>query len=146
VDSAHDTVFDTLGAAVRNAMPLGRHDAPGAVGSSFIAGWYGIVHKDLRGVLAGAPVAPFSRLYCGNGVLADCRTAVKNSLSAAVAGLIAQYGSNPTTGSGPARRSPSRPTIASGCPRPALRRFPTWTGSIARPSSRRSSTGSIRRA
>ena len=90
-----DTVFDTLGAAVRNAMPLGRHDAPGAVGSSFIAGWYGIVHKDLRGVLAGTPVAPFSRLYCGNGVLADCRTAVKNSLSAAVVGLIAQYGSNP---------------------------------------------------
>jgi len=30
-------------------MPLGRHDAPGPVGSSFIAGWYGIVHRDWQG-------------------------------------------------------------------------------------------------
>ena len=88
-----DAVFDTLGTAVRGAMPLGRHDAPGPVGSAFIAGWYGIVHKDLRGAIAGAPVAPFSRVYCGNGVLADCRTAVRNSLAAAVAAL----GSNPAT-------------------------------------------------
>ncbi|MGH7337367.1 MAG: dockerin type I domain-containing protein, partial [Myxococcota bacterium] len=88
-----DTVFDTLGAAVRAALPLGRHDAPGPVGSAFIAGWYGIVHKDLRGAIAGAPIAPFSRVYCGNGVLADCRTAVRNSLAAAVAAL----GPNPAT-------------------------------------------------
>jgi acyl-homoserine lactone acylase PvdQ len=88
-----DAVFDTLGPAVRNAMPLGRHDAPGPVGSSFIAGWYGIVHKDLRGAIAGAPVAPFSRVYCGNGVLAACRAAVRDSLAAAVAAL----GPNPAT-------------------------------------------------
>ena len=80
-----DAVFDTLGPAVRGAMPLGRHDAPGPVGSAFIAGWYGIVHKDLRGAIAGAPIAPFSRVYCGNGVLAACRAAVRNSLAAAVA-------------------------------------------------------------
>ncbi len=88
-----DVVFDTLGTAVRAALPLGRHDAPGPVGSAFIAGWYGIVHKDLRGAIAGAPIAPFSRVYCGNGVLADCRTAVRNSLAAAVAAL----GPNPST-------------------------------------------------
>ena len=88
-----DAVFDTLGTAVRAALPLGRHDAPGPVGSAFIAGWYGIVHKDLRGAIAGAPIAPFSRVYCGNGVLADCRTAVRNSLAAAVAAL----GPNPAT-------------------------------------------------
>ena len=82
-----DAVFDTLGPAVRGAMPLGRHDAPGPVGSAFIAGWYGIVHKDLRGAIAGAPIAPFSRVYCGNGVLAACRDAVRNSLAAAVAAL-----------------------------------------------------------
>lgn len=90
-----NTVFATLGGAVRSAMPLGRHDAPGRVGSAFISGWYGIVHKDLRGVLAGAPVAPFSRLYCGEGVLADCRTAVTNSLAAAVQSLVGQFGPNP---------------------------------------------------
>ena len=115
----------------------GRHDAPGPVGSAFIAGWYGIVHKDLRGAIAGAPIAPFSRVYCGNGVLADCRTAVRNSLAAAVRG---------------ARPEPrdlgrrTRPAIASISPRPAPRRSPTWTGSTARPSSRWSSTGSMRRA
>ena len=58
---------------MRASMPLARHDAPGPTGSSFIEGWYGIVHKDLRGVLAGAPISPFSRVYCGNGVLADNR-------------------------------------------------------------------------
>jgi hypothetical protein len=68
-------------------MPLGRHDASGPVGSAFIAGWYGIVHKDLRGAIAGAPVAPFSRVYCGNGVLAACKAAVRDSLAAAVAAL-----------------------------------------------------------
>jgi acyl-homoserine lactone acylase PvdQ len=88
-----DAVFDTLGPAVRNAMPLGRHDAPGPVGSSFIAGWYGIVQKDLRGAIAGAPIAPFSRVYCGNGVLAACRAAVISSLAAAVQSL----GPNPAT-------------------------------------------------
>ncbi len=88
-----DAVFDTLGPTVRGAMPLGRHDAPGPVGSAFIAGWYGIVHKDLRGAIAGAPIAPFSRVYCGNGVLAACRTAVRDSLAAAVAAL----GPNPAT-------------------------------------------------
>jgi acyl-homoserine lactone acylase PvdQ len=92
-----DTVFATLGSAARATMPLGRHDAPGPVGSAFISGWYGIVHKDLRGVIAGAPVAPFSRLYCGDGVLAACRTAVTNSLAAAVQGLVTQFGSNPNS-------------------------------------------------
>jgi acyl-homoserine lactone acylase PvdQ len=88
-----DAVFDTLGPAVRAAMPLGRHDAPGPVGSAFIAGWYGIVHKDLRGAIAGAPIAPFSRVYCGDGVLAACRAAVTASLAAAVQSL----GPNPAT-------------------------------------------------
>ncbi len=90
-----DAVFDTLGPSARGAMPLGRHDAPGPVGSAFISGWYGIVHKDLRGALGGAPVAPFSRVYCGDGVLADCRAAVSASLDAAVQSLIDEFGPDP---------------------------------------------------
>ena len=43
----------------------------GHVGSSYIAGWYGYVSKDLRRLL-GQPVSDgFSRTYCGNGSLSD---------------------------------------------------------------------------
>ena len=91
------TVFSDLTNAVIDVTPLGFHDAPGPVGSAFIEGWYGVVHKDLRGVIAGAPVAPWSRLYCGNGVLANCRSAVIASLASAVASLKTQFGADPAT-------------------------------------------------
>jgi acyl-homoserine lactone acylase PvdQ len=89
------TVFSDLTNAVIDATPLGFHDAPGPIGSAFISGWYGVVHKDLRGVIAGAPVAPWSRLYCGNGSPAACRSAVIASLAGAVQSLEAQYGADP---------------------------------------------------
>jgi hypothetical protein len=51
------------------------------------------VHKDLRQVL-GLPVAdPFSRTYCGAGVLADCRTSLWQSLEQAAADLEAEFSS-----------------------------------------------------
>jgi hypothetical protein len=57
----------------------------GHVGSSYIAGWYGYVSKDLRRLL-GQPVSDgFSRTYCGNGSLTACRDALRQALSDALA-------------------------------------------------------------
>lgn len=70
------------------------HDPPQlGLGSAFHYGMYGQVHKDLRQVL-GEPVAdPFSRSYCGAGVLGTCRDAVWASLDAAAADLEAELDS-----------------------------------------------------
>jgi hypothetical protein len=55
------------------------------LGSAYQTGWYSYVQKDLRRLL-GEPVSgPFSRIYCGNGDLVQCRTLLRNSLSAALA-------------------------------------------------------------
>jgi acyl-homoserine lactone acylase PvdQ len=55
------------------------------LGSAYQTGWYGYVQKDLRRLL-GEPVSgPFSRIYCGNGNLGQCRTALLDSLRAALA-------------------------------------------------------------
>jgi acyl-homoserine lactone acylase PvdQ len=73
----------TLGSALFNQFPFG-HDAPGRVGSSFNSSSYGYVHKDLRDLL-GAPVqGPYSRVYCGNGSVSACRSALLSSLSDAL--------------------------------------------------------------
>jgi acyl-homoserine lactone acylase PvdQ len=62
------------------------------IGSSFQDGVYGHVQKDLRRIL-GRPVQdPFSRTYCGNGVLADCRDALWAALAQAAADLEAEFG------------------------------------------------------
>ena len=73
-----------------------RSDDPGPGGSAFISGWYGYVHKDLR-TLLGRPVqAPFSRRYCGAGVLASCREALWKALDDAAAGLETTQGPAPS--------------------------------------------------
>jgi len=65
----------------------------GHLGSAFQDGMYGQVHKDLRQVL-GQPVSdPFSRTYCGAGVLAACRAALWDALEQAAADLEAEFGS-----------------------------------------------------
>jgi hypothetical protein len=74
----------TLGQALFDQTPFG-HDAPGRVGSAFNSSSYGYVQKDLRDLL-GAPVqGPYSRVYCGQGSVSACRTALLNSLSDALA-------------------------------------------------------------
>jgi acyl-homoserine lactone acylase PvdQ len=57
--------------------------------TSFADGWYGYVSKDLRSLLAAngmgaTPAAPYSRIYCGGGSLAACRTALQESLEKAL--------------------------------------------------------------
>jgi len=60
--------------------------------------WYGYVSKDLRDLLAangaaGQPLGAYSRIYCGNGSLEACRSALQASLSEALAVTPAQiYG------------------------------------------------------
>jgi hypothetical protein len=54
------------------------------LGSAYQDGWYGYVHKDLRRLLGEPVQQPFSRIYCGNGSLAQCRTALIDSLKAAL--------------------------------------------------------------
>jgi hypothetical protein len=55
----------------------------------------GYVQKDLRTIL-GEPVAgKYSRMYCGHGKLAACRTAVWNAIKQAADVLAATQGANP---------------------------------------------------
>jgi len=47
-------------------------------------GWFGYVSKDLRDWFGPRPRGPWSRKYCGNGSRARCRTALRQSLAAAL--------------------------------------------------------------
>ncbi len=65
--------------------------APGTqpAAPDFADGWFGLVSKDLRDVLAKAgqgskPRGAYSRLYCGAGALESCRQALQSSLLAAL--------------------------------------------------------------
>jgi hypothetical protein len=57
-------------------------------------GWYGYVDKDLRSVLGLPVTGPYSRTYCGDGVLEQCRTDLRASLGRAVATLVEQQGTS----------------------------------------------------
>jgi hypothetical protein len=59
------------------------HDAPRAQGSAFQNNVYGFVDKDLRAVRGAEVKAPYSRIYCGQGNLADCRTMLLDTLAQA---------------------------------------------------------------
>jgi acyl-homoserine lactone acylase PvdQ len=73
----------TLGGGLFNQLPFS-HDAPGRIGSAFDVSSYGFVQKDLRDLLGASVRGPYSRVYCGKGNLAACRTALLKSLSAAL--------------------------------------------------------------
>jgi hypothetical protein len=86
-DTASGDAVDALGITIDDG------DRRGHLGSAFNNGMYSHVHKDLRRVL-GQPVAdPWSRAYCGNGVLAACRAALWSALDQAAADLQAEFGS-----------------------------------------------------
>ena len=71
----------------RLARLMGRSDDPASKGSAYISGWYGYVDKDLRSLLDQPVRAPYSRRYCGAGVLATCRDALWGAIDAAAAEL-----------------------------------------------------------
>ena len=70
-------------------------------GSSYIAGWYSYVEKDLRRLL-GRPVrGAFSRGYCGGGDRNRCRAVLRRTLAQAVNQSFEQtYGDDETCRSG----------------------------------------------
>ena len=87
-----------LGPLVEDLARLhGRSDDAGPGGSAYISGWYGYVDKDLRTLLGRQVGAPYSRRYCGAGVLATCREALWAALDAAAAELEAKQGPAPSS-------------------------------------------------
>ena len=86
-DSASGVAIDALG------LTLDDGDRFGHLGSAFDDAFYGQVKKDLTRVLGLPQADPWSRAYCGNGVLADCRTALWQAMSLAAADLEAEFGS-----------------------------------------------------
>jgi acyl-homoserine lactone acylase PvdQ len=87
------TIFDTL--------PHGQDNAPNNhgdhLGSAYQEGWYGYAKKDLMTVLGQPVKEQYARTFCGKGVLADCRTALRQSLKAALAVAAAQLYSGDAT-------------------------------------------------
>ena len=87
-----------LGPLVSRLAALhGRSDDAGPSGSSYISGWYGYVDKDLRTLLDREVRGPYSRRYCGAGVLATCREALWNAIDAAAAQLETTQGPAPSS-------------------------------------------------
>jgi hypothetical protein len=93
-----DAVFaPVLGPLVpRLAALMGRSQDPGPSGSAYISGWYGYIDKDLRTLLGRQVRAPYSRRYCGAGVLATCRETLWTAIDAAAASLEAAQGPAPS--------------------------------------------------
>jgi acyl-homoserine lactone acylase PvdQ len=92
-------IFSTvLGPLVpRLAQLMGPSDDAAPGGSSYISGWYGYMDKDLRTLLGRQVQQPFSRRYCGAGVLATCRDDLWAAIDAAAASLEASQGPAPST-------------------------------------------------
>jgi hypothetical protein len=59
-------------------------------GSAWDTGFYGIVQKDLREADGVHVAGPLNRVYCGNGSLSKCRTALDSSLMQAATMTPAQ--------------------------------------------------------
>jgi acyl-homoserine lactone acylase PvdQ len=57
--------------------------AQGHKGSSFQYGWWSYVEKDLRATLGRSVAGGFPMKFCGDGVLATCRTALLSTLKTA---------------------------------------------------------------
>jgi acyl-homoserine lactone acylase PvdQ len=91
-DAAKTVLRPVLGELV-DEVPGKVDDHPRMTPGGFNAvGWYGYVDKDLRQVL-GQPVrGPYSRTYCGDGVLEACRADLRASLGRAVDAVVAAQG------------------------------------------------------
>jgi acyl-homoserine lactone acylase PvdQ len=74
-----------------------RSDDANPGGSAYISGWYGYVDKDLRTLLGREVRAPYSRRYCGAGVLSSCRESLWSALDAAAAELERTQGPAPSS-------------------------------------------------
>jgi acyl-homoserine lactone acylase PvdQ len=79
----------TLGKTIFQTLPHAQDNTPNNhgdhLGSAYQEGWYGYAAKDLRTVLGEPVQQKYARTFCGKGDLADCRTALRRSLKAALA-------------------------------------------------------------
>ena len=102
MDAAWPRMADAVMAPVlgplvdRLAALHGRSDDAGPGGSSYISGWYGYLDKDLRTLLGREVRGPYSRRYCGAGVLATCRESLWAAIDAAAAQLESTQGPAPS--------------------------------------------------
>lgn len=71
--------------AVHSVIGFDDHNRADHLGSAFQDGWYGFAQKDLRSLLGAKVRGAYSRVYCGKGKLAACRTALLASLKDALA-------------------------------------------------------------
>jgi acyl-homoserine lactone acylase PvdQ len=103
MDAAWPRLADAAMASVlgplvdRLALLHSRSDDPGPGGSAYISGWYGYLEKDLRSLLGREVRGPYSRRYCGAGVLASCREALWAAIDAAAAELERTQGPAPSS-------------------------------------------------
>ncbi len=74
-----------------------RDDAPERGGSSYIAGWYSYVDKDLRALLGRPVKKPFATRFCGKGDVNACAKALWAALDTAAASLETAQGAVPTS-------------------------------------------------
>jgi hypothetical protein len=93
--------------AVESMLGFGApYPGSGPSAPDFWGGWYGYLSKDLRDVLAAngigtKPKGAYAKLYCGNGSLEACRTALQNSLGEALSVTPAQIYGNGACASDP---------------------------------------------
>ena len=80
----------------RLARLMARSQDPSPAGSAYLSGWYGYLDKDLRALLDQPVRGPYSRRYCGAGVLATCREALWGALDTAAAELEKAQGPAPS--------------------------------------------------
>jgi hypothetical protein len=90
-DASAGNPIDNLGIQIDDAN---RRDH---LGSAFQDGFYGHVQKDLRTLLGQPVTRPFSRVYCGGGVLAACKAVLWSTLSQAAVDLTAEFGNASVT-------------------------------------------------
>lgn len=91
----------TLGPTLFATLPHGQDNAPNNhgdhLGSAYQEGWYGYVKKDLDTILKNKVEEPYARTFCGKGDRAACRTALRQSLKAALAVPASQLYSGDAT-------------------------------------------------
>jgi acyl-homoserine lactone acylase PvdQ len=91
----------TLGPTVFSTLPHQQDNSPNNdgdhLGSAYQEGWYGYAKKDLMDVLGEKVKQPYARTFCGKGSLSACRTALRQSLKAALAVPASQLYSGDAT-------------------------------------------------
>lgn len=91
----------TLGPTLFATLPHQQDNSPNNdgdhLGSAYQEGWYGYAKKDLEDVLGQRVQQPYARTFCGKGSLSACRTALRQSLRAALAVPASQLYSGDAT-------------------------------------------------